>query len=244
MVVVMKKENEEMGAVTKLAKKTDADGAEGLVPNRIKEWRMKRGLSLSEMSELTGLTRSELHKLEKGVRRLRTDHLPVLSKALRCDPEELLAPELAEQLLGNRLKYGGGAGNLISSENPTIRADLPILGSFSAEGRFISDENTPQAFAPRPPQLVNVKGAYAIYMPTTRMEPRVPVASMLYVNPVLPARPGDLACVRLTDGRTEIVAVERGKTGLVGRLSSPDETIELDPESGTKVHRVTGVIFA
>lgn len=242
-----------MGVVAKLAKKSDNDAegnetpstASNLVPNRIKEWRMKRGLSLSEMSELTGLTRSELHKLEKGVRRLRTDHLPVLSKALRCDPEELLSPELAEQLMGNRLKYGGGAGNLISSENPTPRADLPILGNFSAEGKFVSDENTPQAFAPRPPQLVNVKGAYAVYMPTTRMEPRVPVASMLYVNPVLPARPGDLAVVRMADGRTEVCAVERGKTGaLVGRLSNPDETIELDPESGTKIHRVTGVMFA
>ncbi len=242
-----------MGAVTKLAKKsandTDTDtqtaSSPALVPNRIKEWRMKRGLSLSEMSELTGLTRSELHKLEKGVRRLRTDHLPVLSKALRCDPEELLSPELAEQLMGNRMKYGGGAGNLISSENPTQRADLPILGTFNSEGKFISDDNSPQAYAPRPPQLANVKGAYGIYMPTTRMEPRVPVASMLYANPVLPARPGDLAVVRFTDGRTEIVSVERGKTGgLVGRLSSPDETIDLDPEAGTKIHRVTGVMFA
>ncbi len=233
-----------MGAVAKLAKKSgDTDAEEGLVPNRIKEWRMKRGLSLSEMSELTGLTRSELHKLEKGVRRLRTDHLPVLSKALRCDPEELLSPELAEQLMGNRLKYGG-SGAVISADNPSPRADLPVLGSFSNEGRFISDENAPQAFAPRPPQLINVRNSYAVYMPTTRMEPRVPVASLLYVNPVLPARPGDLAVIRMNDGRTEVVSVERGKNGLVGRLSSPDETIDLDPESGTKIHRVTGIVFA
>lgn len=215
------------------------------LPNRIKEWRSKRGLSLSEMSDLTGLTRSELHKLEKGVRRLRTDHLPILSKALRCDPEELLSNELAEQLMGNRLKYGGAAAGTISSENPTPRTDLPVLGSFGTEGKFLSDENAPQAYAARPPQLVNVKGAYGIYMPTTRMEPRVPVASMLYVNPILPARPGDLAIARMANGHTEIVAVERGKNGqLVGRLSNPDETIELDIEGGAKLHRVTGIMFA
>jgi transcriptional regulator with XRE-family HTH domain len=215
------------------------------LPNRIKEWRMKRGLSLSEMSELTGLTRSELHKLEKGVRRLRTDHLPILSKALRCDPEELLSNELAEQLMGNRLKYGGAAAGVISSENPTQRTDLPVLGNFGSDGKFTSDETSPQAYAARPPQLVNVKGAYGIYMPTTRMEPRVPVASMLYVNPILPARPGDLAVARMPNGQTEIVAIERGKGGqLVGRLANPDETIELDTETGTKVHRVTGIMFA
>lgn len=238
-----------MVATAKIARKTAAEGetegSNSLVPNRIKEWRMKRGLSLSEMSELTGLTRSELHKLEKGVRRLRTDHLPVLSKALRCDPEELLAPDLAEQLLGNRLKYGGGAGSVISAESPTPRADLPVLGSFNPDGKFISDDNAPQAFTARPPQLINVRNSYAVYMPTTRMEPRVPVASLLYVNPVLPARPGDLAVVRMADGRTEIVAVERSKSGgLLGRLQNPDEALELDPESGTRIHRVIGVMFA
>ncbi|MGE0252227.1 MAG: helix-turn-helix domain-containing protein [Dongiaceae bacterium] len=226
------------------AKTMTAEGKEAPLPNRIKEHRMLRGMSLSELSELTGLTRSELHKLEKGVRRLRTDHLPILSRALRVSPEQLLSTELAETLMGNRLKYGSGSsGGAISAEAPTVMADLPILGTYNATGTLFTHDDQPQAFAQRIPQLVNVKGAYALYMTTTRMEPRIPVGALLYVNPLIPVRPGDIAVARKGDGATEVVMVERTSSGgMQGRMQSPEETMDLDND--TKLHRVVGVIFS
>lgn len=193
-------------------------------PNRIKEIRMRRGMSLSELSELTGFTRSELHKLEKGVRRIRTDHLPALAKALRCDPEELLHPELAEELVGYRLKYG--EGQTTPAESAT--ADLPVYGTLQDNGSFTMDEENPNALVNRPASLKSVKNAYAVYMPTSALEPQVPVASLMYVSPVMPARPGDVAIVRHENKTAEIIRVQAGQSF----------------GSTTKVHRVIGVMFA
>lgn len=209
-------------------------------PNRIKDVRMRRGMSLSELSELTGLTRSELHKLEKGVRRIRTDHLPPLAKALRCTPEELLSPDLVKQLLGNRSSFGQAQG-----EAATTYKEIVVLGKTEKDGQFYINEETPIARVAAPLALSEVAEAYAIYMPTVRLEPRIPVASLLYVNPVLPARPGDVAVARYPDGRALLVQVERDAQGmLAGRLFMPNEMITFAPSDNVRLQRVIGVMFS
>jgi len=214
---------------------------ENIAPNRIKEMRLKRGMSLSELSELTGLTRSELHKLEKGVRRIRTDHLPPLSRSLRCSAEELLNPELAEQLVEDRLKYMGTADG---KDGPTAIADLPVLGIKEGDGSFNLDEAQPQAFVQRIPLLFNVKTSYAIYMPDSAMEPRVPAGAVAYINPVLPARAGDLAVVRQNDGRGVVVMLQHDREkGLVGIQENSETVIEIANENGARIQRIVGLSF-
>ncbi len=216
---------------------------EGIAPNRIKEMRLRRGMSLSELSELTGLTRSELHKLEKGVRRIRTDHLPPLSKSLKCAPEELLNPELAEQLIGDRMRYAGTV-DATKGDGPTAVADLPVFGAMESDSRFIIDEAAPQAYVQRMPHLFNVKTAFAVYMPDTSMEPRVPTGSLVYINPILPARPGDLAVIRWNNGAAKIVMLTMDKkNGLVGIQENTDEEIILEQEQGVRIQRVIGISF-
>ena len=59
-------------------------------PNRIREWRNRRRMSLAELGETVGLSRSEISKLENGSRRVRAEHLVILAKALKVPPEELM----------------------------------------------------------------------------------------------------------------------------------------------------------
>lgn len=213
---------------------------ETIAPNRIKEMRLKRGMSLSELSELTGMTRSELHKLEKGVRRIRTDHLPPLSQSLRCGPEELLNAELAEQLMADRLKY-----TLTSegSDGPTIAADLPVFG-VTKNGAFNINETEPQAFVQRSPHQVNVRTAFAIYMPDDSMEPRVSQGNLLYVNPILPARSGDMVVATWKTGEAKVLMLSQEKgVGLVGTQENANTRVVIAEHEGIKLSRVIGISF-
>ena len=211
------------------------------LPNRIKEWRNKRRMSLAELGEIVNLSRSEISKLENGSRRVRSDHLLKLSKALRIRPEDLLSKQEAEELLNHTAE--------IASENPSsattmsMSMDLPVCGQMT-ETTFMVDEETPQTFSQRPPQLDRVAGAYAVHVPSTDLEPHVRVGTLLYVNPVLPARPEDLAVIRYTSGKqADVVYVMRdNSTGqLVGKKYGQEETtIDLAANDVKAVHRVVG----
>jgi len=213
---------------------------ENIAPNRIKEMRLMRGMSLSELSELTGMTRSELHKLEKGVRRIRTDHLPPLSQSLRCGPEELLNAELAEQLMGDRMKY---TLSREGADGPAIAADLPVYGAV-VDGAFSISDAEPQAYVQRSPNLVNVKTSFAVYQPDESMEPRISQGNLLYVNPILPSRAGDIVLATWKDGTAKVLMLsqERG-AGLIGTQENSDVKIVIAEEDGIKLQRVIGISF-
>lgn len=174
------------------------------LPNRIRELRLSRGMSLSELSDLTTFTRSELHKLEKGVRRLRTDHLLPLSTALGCQAEELLSRDMIKQLSGSRASFTFAAGK--ASGAAANSSDLPVYGAASG-GQFNVDFKAVQAQVARPPQLANVPHGYAVYMPSNALEARVPMGCLCYVNPVVPVKAGDVAVFVNENGGPADVAV-------------------------------------
>ena len=61
--------------------------------NRIAEIRKKRGLTQSQLAELTDTSTPQIQRLETGNRRLNMDWLEKISKALECEPAELIAPK-------------------------------------------------------------------------------------------------------------------------------------------------------
>ena len=58
--------------------------------NRIKEFRLERGLSLAKLEEETGISAQQLNRLEKGERRLNQSNMVVIAAALKIAPEELI----------------------------------------------------------------------------------------------------------------------------------------------------------
>lgn len=59
--------------------------------NRILEIRKKSGLTLADLAEKTGSTPQQIGRLEKGERRLTTDWMNKIAKALAILPEDLMS---------------------------------------------------------------------------------------------------------------------------------------------------------
>jgi transcriptional regulator with XRE-family HTH domain len=203
-------------------------------PNRIREWRARRRMSLAELGETVGLSRSEISKLENGSRRVRADHLVALAKALKVPPEELMDKETVRDMLGE-----------LPPPSPTPGPSLPILQARRQDGQIVIPAQEPTALSlPAPPQLANVPGAYAFYMPDTSFEPRVPVGALLFVNTILPPRAGDLAVIALEEGEPFLSWVEREGDKLLAFSGKNNPAADLGGRTVVRAHRIAGLWFS
>lgn len=64
--------------------------------NRIKEWRNKMGITAQELADMVNSSQGQISKLERGERRLDTDWMDRISKALNCRPIDLILNEEAK----------------------------------------------------------------------------------------------------------------------------------------------------
>lgn len=198
--------------------------------NRIREWRNRRRMSLAELGEIVGLSRSEISKLESGNRRVRADHLVVLAKALKVAPEDLMDKEAVRELIGDGMPSRPSAATLTVVQ---VRRQNGLVQVLPTESGLSGDA---------PPQIANVPGAYAFYMPDTSMEPRVPVGAQLFVNPMLPPRAGDLAIITRSGADAPVLAsVERRSNALVALAGNL--AVDLNDPSVTEAARVVGMWF-
>jgi transcriptional regulator with XRE-family HTH domain len=202
-------------------------------PNRIREWRSRRRMSLAELGETVGLSRSEISKLENGSRRVRADHLVALAKALKVPPEELMDKEMVRDMLGE-----------LPPPTPAPGPELPILQARREAGRVVIPAQEPTALSvPAPPLLAHVPGAYAFYMPDTSFEPRVPVGALLFVNTILPPRAGDLAVIAPEGGAPFLAWVDRVGDRLLALADKDGEPFDLAGAFILRSHRVAGLWF-
>lgn len=201
------------------------------IANKIREWRIRRRMSLAELGEAVGLSRSEISKLESGTRRVRAEHLVILAKALKVAPEELMDQAAVRELIGDA---------------PPSAQQIPTLPVFQARGLngtivVLPDETNVTVEAP--PQVANLPGAYAFYMPDTSLEPRVPVGALLYVHPLLPPRAGDLALITAGGSGPVLASVERRSHALVAILGDAATPLALNDPAVTRAERVGGMWF-
>jgi transcriptional regulator with XRE-family HTH domain len=201
------------------------------IPNRIREWRNRRRMSLAELGEVVGLSRSEISKLESGSRRVRADHLIVLAKALKVAPEDLMDQTAVRELMGDAVPTLRGVPSLAVAQTQRQKGTITIL----------KDETSVAVEAP--PQVANVAGAYAFYMPDTSLEPRVPVGALLYVHPLLPPRAGDLAVVVVDHAPPVLASIERRSNALVAIIGNDGTSMDLNDPSVTAAARVAGMWF-
>ena len=148
--------------------------------------------------------RSQIVKLERGERRLTIDWMLRLAKHLGCDPRDLL-PEKAENgsrepgrpCRPRRPPPGGGAGVPLR--------DLPVCGAArgGANALFI-DQGQALEYAFRPPQLVGVANAFAVYAVGDSMEPKFRAGDLLYINPNLPPVRGCFVVVELGENEAYV----------------------------------------
>ncbi|NCB83382.1 MAG: XRE family transcriptional regulator [Bacteroidia bacterium] len=66
---------------------------------KIRELREKQNLFLRQVASVLEMDTAQLSKIEKGTRQLKREQIPLLSKFLHADREELLTLWLADQVL-------------------------------------------------------------------------------------------------------------------------------------------------
>lgn len=89
--------------------------------------RLERGITATELSELTGFSSSYISRLEDGSRRLNEDTIRKLSEVLGCEPGDILQPAYKPGNVSQAHFYKLLGGRLYActvEENIKIRAVL------------------------------------------------------------------------------------------------------------------------
>src|SRR3954447_3389753 len=79
------------------------------LPNRIREFRDRAGLTMQALAERAGTSAPQINKLEKGERRMTVDWMIRLAPALGVDPKELLPDAAPADWTDPRPLAGPGA---------------------------------------------------------------------------------------------------------------------------------------
>ncbi len=128
-------------------------------PNRIREWRVHRRLTLRQLAERAGTSAQQLSRLELGDRRLDTTWLDRLSKALGIKPEDLLKSSLTKvetPLFNVPILRWDNIAQLVSGKIPTldmtkaetlpIQYERPTLFAFRVEDSSMNRTAPPGAY--------------------------------------------------------------------------------------------------
>ncbi len=110
-----------------------------LLPNRLRELREARGLTLRELAEQVGTSNQQVSHLELGKRQLTTDWMARLAAVLGCHPWELVAElpsyplsDREQQMLDNFRRLP------LERQDSLIAATTPEKGASHARKRSVS----------------------------------------------------------------------------------------------------------
>lgn len=127
-------------------------------------------------------------------------------------------------------------------ETSRLSRDLPVLGSAvgGQEGWFDLNGQVNE-HVERPPSLIGVKNAFAVYMHGDSMEPRYTAGTILFCNPNRPVRITDYAVIEFADNRALVGQVTKmSEDKVVLRKLNPDRRIELARAQVRAIHRIVG----
>lgn len=187
--------------------------------------RTSRGMSLAALATSAGLSKSEISKLENGVRPFRPDHVIRLAKIFGVGPTEMLSP--ASPL------------RTMLSENKTD-TELPLY-----EGRDLARDGVDAKSAStiaRAPQMRNIAGAYAVTVNDLSNAPAIGIGATLLVNPNAPANVGDLVINRLNFSPLAFY-LRQDDEGTIYGLTLSRRRVDLSIEDVEKLHKVVGIWF-
>jgi len=69
-----------------------------MFPERIKQLRVERQLPLRKVAAALDIDSATYWKIERGERRAKREHIPIIAETLQADPEEMLTLWLADQV--------------------------------------------------------------------------------------------------------------------------------------------------
>lgn len=130
-------------------------------PNRIRELRLRRGLTLEELANQVGLTKSALGRIETGQSQLKFMHVHPLAVALDVDDPEIVfdlgsrpVPIIGGVIEGGRIEiYDPAQTRMVECPrglNPLETEALQVLGNFLP---LIEDQSILFVGAPKRPHV-------------------------------------------------------------------------------------------
>jgi transcriptional regulator with XRE-family HTH domain len=107
----------------------DLEGMLDAVAPRLRALRRRRGLTLAELAEETGISTSTLSRLESGLRRPTLDLLIRLAAAYRASLDDLVgAPQIADPRVHPKPFYRDGKAIIpLTRSNPDVHAYKVVL---------------------------------------------------------------------------------------------------------------------
>jgi phage repressor protein C with HTH and peptisase S24 domain len=210
------------------------------LPNRIREFRDRAGLSMQALADRAGTSAPQINKLEKGERKLTVDWMIRLGRALGVDAKDLMAGDTSG-------RSPGLPGSLNAVPVEFGPPDLPILGR--AQGGpdgvlIIPTEQHPVDWTYRPPQLRGVSEAFAIFAYDDSMHPMYKHGQTLWVHPHLPVKPGDGVLIIKRSDEALIKELVRRTAGEITlrRYRPREEEFTLAQDEIRAIYRIVGAL--
>jgi transcriptional regulator with XRE-family HTH domain len=188
--------------------------------------RTSRGMSLAALAASAGLSKSEISKLENGVRPFRPDHVIRLAKIFSVGPMEMLSP-------------ASPLRNMLSDSKAD--SELPLF-----EGRELARDGgvaTARGGFTRPPQLRDAAHAYALTVNDLANAPALGIGATLLVDPDKPANVGDLVVNRISFTPLTFYLRQDDEGGIYG-ITLSRRRVELTMEDVEQLHPVVGIWFS
>lgn len=152
--------------------------------------------------------------------------------------------DVSPEEMGGAVDHSGEDNNrgLAASRLSRGARDLPVVGSGVCGQDMWTDMNGQvNEFAPRPGNLEGVKGAYALYVFGSSMEPQFTEGQIVHVHPYRPITAGCAVVVQLTDDTGLIKRfTRRDSRKWVLEQLNPKRALELPASKVRAVHRVIG----
>jgi len=168
-------------------------------PNRLAELRLRAGLTQSELAEKLGTDKMQISRLERGERRLTFQWQERLAAFFKCSTDDLLAPSTPSK---NDTPSASSTAQPIPGAFRVAmgQRDLPIRGLAMGGDGHLHLSSDVVDWTWRPPELMGVANAFAVFCTGDSMEDAVMEGTILLVHPHAPVRPRDLCVIELADG--------------------------------------------
>lgn len=206
--------------------------------NRLKKLVDADPRSPKQISLDAGLGETAVHDILRGKsRKPQATTLHRIAQSLRVDLQLLLDEDEA---LPDHAAVPPNSGPHIRPAPVSQQRDLPVLGEARGgdDGFFLHNGDV-LAYAERPPELMQVRGAYALVMRGTSMEPRYFDGELLRVHPFRRVHAGSFVHIETHDGRSYVKQyLRRDDKWTWFRQLNPEATLQLRTDDIKSIRRI------
>ena len=198
-------------------------------PNNLYNVRTAARKSQQDIADALSISQSEYSRMEKG-RRTIDSYLSQLAKIFNVDEKDITAA--SQGIRSAQLEHG------------YVTQRMPIYGNPDKSGGLTWTERAID-MVDKPASMSNNESAYAVYMPSDSMAPRINAGETLFVDTHMPKIKGRAVVVAFHDSNIRQILEYRESTEekLIFFKYNPAETVEFLHDEVESVHVIRGIRF-